>query len=358
MLAELRAALPALLASSRWWCGIAYAAGKKKLERIAKAHGPGPLAPMLGELASAAWGLFGELGAEAAELQRRWDVLLNEGGMPRSPPGPPRCSPTTIPPGRSRRYHSADLQIAAPSTDAIERGDFLVVLGDFHGGAIRSSKGSSLAGTPSRTTSLRASTPTSTVQVVILPRAARSRMTAAAEPLAGKRPHVQVVSGSLDAAPAGIRAVSVADLSVADGQVTDRAGSFRAALADFLWGPDLHLRDAKLRPVRRTGRARDCGAHGAQPSAVARAPVELPRSRRRSQPGRATEVSRAACSCARRSSASPSTWTSRARCSLRVLARFLKPVAERAPEAPILFTEMLPGPDECWLQRCQRPLHE
>ena len=31
-------------------------------------------------------------------------------------------------------YHSADLQIAAASAEAIARGDFLVVLGDFHGG--------------------------------------------------------------------------------------------------------------------------------------------------------------------------------------------------------------------------------
>jgi len=35
---------------------------------------------------------------------------------------------------------------------------------------------------------------------------------------------------------------------------------------------------------------------------------------------------------------------------LRVLARFLKPVAERAPGEPVLFTEMLPAPDECWLR--------
>jgi hypothetical protein len=34
----------------------------------------------------------------------------------------------------------------------------------------------------------------------------------------------------------------------------------------------------------------------------------------------------------------------------RVLARFLKPVAERAPDAQVTFTEMLPGPDECWLR--------
>ena len=31
-------------------------------------------------------------------------------------------------------YHSADLQIAAASAEAMSRGDYLLVLGDFHGG--------------------------------------------------------------------------------------------------------------------------------------------------------------------------------------------------------------------------------
>ena len=35
---------------------------------------------------------------------------------------------------------------------------------------------------------------------------------------------------------------------------------------------------------------------------------------------------------------------------LRVLARFLAPVAEHAPTAPVVFTEMLPGSDDCWLE--------
>jgi hypothetical protein len=35
---------------------------------------------------------------------------------------------------------------------------------------------------------------------------------------------------------------------------------------------------------------------------------------------------------------------------LRVLARFLAPAAEHAPTAPILFTEMLPDPEDCWLE--------
>jgi hypothetical protein len=34
---------------------------------------------------------------------------------------------------------------------------------------------------------------------------------------------------------------------------------------------------------------------------------------------------------------------------LRVLTRFLRPAAEETPNAPVVLTEMLPGPDECWL---------
>ncbi|HEX5619220.1 MAG TPA: hypothetical protein VFX51_12405, partial [Solirubrobacteraceae bacterium] len=33
----------------------------------------------------------------------------------------------------------------------------------------------------------------------------------------------------------------------------------------------------------------------------------------------------------------------------RILARFLAPAREQAPSAPVEFTEMLPGPEDCWL---------
>jgi len=34
----------------------------------------------------------------------------------------------------------------------------------------------------------------------------------------------------------------------------------------------------------------------------------------------------------------------------RTLARFVTPARERAPGAAVEFTEMLPGPEDCWLQ--------
>jgi hypothetical protein len=34
----------------------------------------------------------------------------------------------------------------------------------------------------------------------------------------------------------------------------------------------------------------------------------------------------------------------------RTAARFIAPARERVPGAPVEFTEMLPGPEECWLE--------
>jgi hypothetical protein len=34
----------------------------------------------------------------------------------------------------------------------------------------------------------------------------------------------------------------------------------------------------------------------------------------------------------------------------RTPARFLAPARERAPGAPVEFTEMLPAPEDCWLR--------
>ena len=75
----------------------------------------------------AGFGLWDQMGDEQRELQRRWASVV--AGEPAATP-----SPTGRRPGTAPTYHSADLQIAAASADAIARGDFLVVLGDFHGG--------------------------------------------------------------------------------------------------------------------------------------------------------------------------------------------------------------------------------
>ena len=351
VLAELRATLPALLASSRWWCGVAYAAAKARLERIAEAHGPGPLAPMMGELAGAAWGLFAELGAEAAELRRRWNVLLDEGDDATLSTRAATMFADYGPAWPLSVYHSADLQIAAPSNEAIGRGEFLVVLGDFHGGSNPLVQGIFARRHPDPDElAARSDVDVDGQVIVFFPLAGGARMTARLTPWLGSARHVHVVSGSLDAAPRGVRAISVADLSVADGQVTDRTGSFTAGLADLFWGPIFISAIRSFDPfVGRAGRVTvgrtvlRRAQWRAEPAEIPRDPEELASwARERGLPRRVFVRSPL--------ERKPIYVDLESQVMLRVLARFLKPVAERAPEAPILFAEMLPGPDGCWLR--------
>ena len=352
MLAELRVAMPALLASSRWWCGVAYAAGKERLERISRAHGPGPLAPMMGELASAAWGLFEELGEETAELQRRWDLLLGVGDDATIAARAASAFADRSPAWPLSVYHSADLQIAAADTDAIGRGDFLIVLGDFHGGTNPLVQGIFARRHPDPDAFNARLDADVTGQIVALfPRAgAAARMTARLFPTLVGAHHVHVMSGSLDAVPQGVRGISVGDLSVADGHVSDRAGSFRASLAELFWGPIFISAGRSFDPF------------GARAGRVTVGRTVLRRAQWRALPSELPQGPTALAAWARdrglprrlfvRSplERKPIYVDLESQVLLRVLARFLKPVAERAPEAPILFTEMLPGPEECWLR--------
>ncbi|HYH88315.1 MAG TPA: lantibiotic dehydratase, partial [Solirubrobacteraceae bacterium] len=124
VLDELRASLPTVLSASRWWCGRVFDRGAELLGGIA--HGrSSPLAPLLGELMGAGFGLWDQLGDEQRELQRRWASAVD---------GDAAAFADWTPAWYGSGYHSADLQIAAASADAVARGDFLIVLGDFHGG--------------------------------------------------------------------------------------------------------------------------------------------------------------------------------------------------------------------------------
>ena len=127
VLDELRESLPAVLYASRWWCGRVFDRGAELLGLLAGGRS-GPLAPMLGQLMGAGFGLWNQMGDEQAELQRRWASVVAGAVSARD------AFSDWTPAWHGSAYQSADLQIAAADVDAIARGDFLVVLGDFHGG--------------------------------------------------------------------------------------------------------------------------------------------------------------------------------------------------------------------------------
>ena len=127
VLDELRASLPPVLDASRWWCGRVFDRGAELLGRIA--HGrSGPLAPLLGELMGAGFGLWNQMGEEQRELQRRWARRRATPATP-SPTGrrrgtarattPPTCRSPRRAPTRWRAATSSSC--SATSTAATTR---------------------------------------------------------------------------------------------------------------------------------------------------------------------------------------------------------------------------------------------
>jgi Lantibiotic dehydratase, N terminus len=351
VLAELRATLPALLASSRWWCGVAYSAGRERFERIADARGPGPLAPMLGDLMSAAWGLFEDLTGEAKELQRRWAALLEAGDYPTIAE---RAAAAFADYGEAwplSVYYSADLQIAAASIEAIEKGDFRIVIGDFHGGSNPLVQGMFARRHPDPDAfSDWVSADVGRQVVNFPPPGGVVPMTARMFPFVRGEDYIYIVPGPRDAAPEGVRAVSIGDLSVDEGHVSDRSDSFRLPLAEVLWLPVFISSVRSFDPFGPRGSERvtigRTVVHHARWSCAAGELPEKPDAftawaRDQGMPRRVFVRSPLERKPIYVDLESPTL--------LRVLTRFLRPAAEKTPHAPVVFAEMLPGPDECWL---------
>jgi len=240
LVAELAVSLTPLLESSRWLCGRSFELGCGLMMEAIGSGGRRPLAPLFGKVFSALREIPRLLASERDELQRRWAGLLDD---------PDR---TTI--GEQARarfsdfgpawpisvFHSADLQIAAPDVDAVERGDYLVVIGDYHPGTSPLGQGLFSYRHPDRQRFLETwgsdvGTPTI---YPLPPRVPQVPLTARLMP-AATLPDDIVVAPPMPQVRArrGLRVVSVADLLVDGATITDREGSFRAPLHSLFWLP-------------------------------------------------------------------------------------------------------------------------
>ena len=351
VLAELRSSLPAVLSASRWWCGRVYAAGSELLARIA--HGrSGPLGPLLGELMGAAWGLYEGMAGEQPELQRRWAAVVAGGDDAGIAARAAAAFADYAPAWRYAAYQSADIQIAAASTAAIARGDFSVVLGDFHGGVNPLVQGLFAQRCPQPgAVAAQATAELGPVVSLLPPRRGVMPMTARLFPVYGGAGNVVVVAGR-EPAPPGTRAVGIRDVVVDDdGHVTDRAGSFRVPLAELLFLPIFVSAIRSFDPIGGHVEGRATIGRTVVRRASWSVPVRhLPATpddlgawaRDRGLPRRVFARSPLERKPVFVDFESPSL--------RRVLARFVAPAVDQAPGAPVQFTEMLPGPDECWLQ--------
>src|SRR4029453_18335438 len=231
LVAELTASLPPLLESSRWLCGRSFELGYGLMMEAIGSGARRPLAPLFGKVFSAPREVPGRLASEHDELQRRWAELLADPDRTRigeraraqlSDYGP--AWPISV-------FHSPDIQIAAADVDAVERGNSLVVIGDYHPGTSPLGQGLFSYRHPDRQRFLEAwgsdvGTPTI---YPLPPPGAHVPLTARLMPAANLPGDIVVLSPMPEArARPGSRVVSVADLLVDGTTITDREGSFWA----------------------------------------------------------------------------------------------------------------------------------
>ena len=194
---------------------------------------------------------------------RRWSVLLADPDPATIGARAAAAFADHAPAWPTSVYQSADVQIAAPSAAAVNAGDYLCVVGDFHPGANPLGQGVFATRHPDRDQFLGAiASDVGTLPFMIPPRDAGFHTTR--NMLAITRPgDVHVAAGARDRMPDGYRTLPAADL-ITDGEtVTTPDGSWQAPLTHLLWLPMLiaavHAYDPLARP---TGTARGSPSAG------------------------------------------------------------------------------------------------
>jgi hypothetical protein len=240
LVAELATSLAPLLESSRWLCGRSFELGCGLMMEAIGSGRPRPIAPLFGKVFSALREMPRMLASEHDELQRRWAELLADpnrstlGERARarfSDYGP--AWPFSV-------FHSPDIQIAAVDVDAVERGEYLLVIGDYHPGTNPLVQGVFSHRHPDRERFLEtwgADVGTPTVYP-LPPRVPQAPMTARLMPASNRPTDILVLPPTPQArARQGSRVVSIADVIVDGAAITDREGSFRAPLHALFWVP-------------------------------------------------------------------------------------------------------------------------
>lgn len=352
---ELAVALPPLLAGARWYCGRVYEAAGQVIGAAAAATGRGTLDRVLETVLPALSRHLPDLVAAAnADLQERWSVLLEDPDRETIGARAGAAFADHGPAWPVSAYHSFDVQISAPSTAAINAGEYLCVVGDFHPGANPMGQGLFATRHPDRDQFLEAIASDVGALPFLIPPRDIGFQTTRNMPAITRPGDVHVAASRRDRMPDGYRTLPAADL-ITDGQaVTTRDGSWQAPLAHLLWlqmlvaavhgydpfppapagGHSERITIGKTVWRRETWHIQPACAP-ARPEAVAdwARNLGLPRRVFVLSPGELK----------------PMYIDFDSPVLTRILCRQLRRAATDFPGRQVRFTEMLPSPDNCWL---------
>jgi Lantibiotic dehydratase, N terminus len=351
---ELAVTLPPLLAGARWYCGRVYEAAVQIIGEAAAGSGARPLDRVLGEVLPALRHLPEAASAANADLQRRWSVLLTD-------PDPATIGTRAAvafadhaPAWPVSVYQSADVQIAAPSLAALNAGDYLCVVGDFHPGANPLGQAMFATRHPDRKGFLAAIASDVGKLPFLNPPGGDGPPPTRNMPAITRPGDMHVAATPRDRMPDGYRMGHAADLITDGANVTTPDGSWQAPLAHLLWLPMLvagvHAYDPlPVSPADGHGPRITIGR-----TVWRRETWDIPAEQGPARPETAATWARDRGLPRRVFALSPSETKPvyidfDSPVLTRIMCRQLRRAAADHPGRPIRFTEMLPGPDDCWL---------
>ena len=352
--AELAATLPPLLAGARWYSGRIYHAARQIIGEAAAASGARSLDRVLADVQPALRRLPDVAAAANQDLQRRWSVLLADPDLATIGTRAAAAFADYAPAWPVSVYQSADVQIAAPSLAAVNAGDYLCVVGDFHPGANPLGQGMFATRHPDRERFLSAiSSDVGTLPFLHPPFGTGS--VPARNMGAVTRPgDVHVIASPRDRMPDGYRTLLAADLVVDGETVTTRDGSWQAPLAHLLWLPMLIAGVYAYDPFP----AGPADGHGPRitigRTVWRRETWDIPAAQGPPCPEAAADWARDRGMPRQVFALSPGETKPvyvdfDSPVLTRILCRQLRRAAADAPGQPARFTEMLPAPHDCWL---------
>ena len=350
---ELACSLPPFLDSARWYCGRSFAIGRRIVSETFRLA---PVAASLGakvdSVISALLDLPQLMRADLEELQHRWADLLADRDTATLVKRGAAAFADTGPAWPASVYQSPDVQIAAGSIDDIDQGRFLAVVGDFHpANALLQGMFSERHPDPD---GLRRHVHSDLGSPLLygIPSWAPGIDARIVPSFTGPEDfHIGMRAG--DRAPDGHRTIPLEELVIEGDECTDRSGSFRVPTAHLFYIPmflaAMHTFDPF--PIR--------GSHGDR--------VTIGRTvfRRETWAATAGAVPAEAGDfaswaraqgmprrlfCRPPGEAKPVFVDLDSQLLTNSLHRMLRRVAMDNPVASVRFTEMLPGPEECWLE--------
>jgi hypothetical protein len=352
--AELAATLPPLLAGAQWYSGQIYQAARQVIEEATAASRSRSLHRLLEAALPALQHLPESAEAVNGELQRRWAILLADPDRATIRARAAAMFADYTPAWPVSVYHSADLQIAAADLAALNAGQYLCVVGDFHPGANPLAQGMFATRHPDRERFLRAIASDVGALPFLIPPRDVGFQTTRNMPSVTRPGDVHVAATPRDSMPDGYRTLHAADLIVEDGHVTTPDGSWQAPLAHLLWLPMLitavHAFDPfPVDPAEGHGPRITIGRtvwrretwHIPAGQGPRRPEDAAGWARNRGMPRRVFALSPSEIKPVYIDFDSP--------VLTRILCRQLRRATADDPGRPVRFTEMLPGPEDCWL---------